>query len=342
MKTSAALSSLRRFTLGTIVSALCAVPLTSDAAVSAGGLVVLGYTDNNVENSVGDDVIALVATETLSAGEVIYLTNNGWVNDSSTRAFSGADSTNQSGKGFEQITKLTINSTIFAGTVFRTNTTSAAYSWDTSSHIPTGNMASTDTFSALDLTFGSLGPYNYGDQIYIFQADGLPFPAPGAGINPLLHPTGFIHALNMGDQSGSPDTGFSNSYLGGSGGAVPDGNVSRFASGTPYDVVQGLDVASNDADLTNDYTAFEMDPGVFVNGSYHLNMSDPDVVALQTPGATKDLWLIVLSDSSNWTTGSLTGFSPTLNIVSGVPEPSRALLLFFGYTTMALRRRRQA
>lgn len=344
MKISAALASIRLFTLGLFVPMLCTAWSPAHAAVTAGGLVVVGYTDNNVETSNGDDVIALLATETINAGETIYLTNNGWSNDSSMLAFSGADPMNTSAKGFEGLTKLTINSTIYAGTVIKTNATSSAFTWTTSGVIPTGG-SSTDQFGALDLTYNKDFPgFYYGDQIYIFQADGLPNPAPGAGINPLLHPTSFIHALSMGRQDDPNSIGFIDAtpYQDG---AVPDGKVSRFADGSNYDQRNVLqlydDTVNDDGDPANDNSAILLDPfSSFFGGTFHLNMSDTDVANLQSLGGTKAQWLTVLADSSKWTQDtSLTPVTTSFN-VSSVPEPSRALLLLLGFVPLSFRRRR--
>ncbi len=352
MKTCAAPLSLRLFTLGTLLSVMCAVPSASDAAVSAGGLVVVGYTDNNYDNVFGvdpgptSDVITLLATEMINAGEVIYLTNNGWLPSANDLGFSGAKADGDGvfrGAGSEQITKLTITSTIFAGTVISTNASGSnlPFQWTTSGRIVSNVDDYQNTFSAIDLQHGLNGPSTYSDQIYIFQADGLP--GRPAGVNPLLNPTGFIHALNIGSDDSSA---FSQGYLGGTTtGGLPDGRVSNFATGGQggLHTGQGLDTADLDEDPTNDYSAFELDPsGVFMDGTSQFDLTNSDIIQFNETAHSKEEWLVKLSDSRYWIKAGSSGdptFTTNFNIL-GVPEPSRALLVFIGSMSIMFRRRR--
>ena len=339
MKTSAAPFSLRRFTLGIFMPALCAVLSTSQAAVTAGGLVVVGYTDNNEDGGSGApyDVIALLATENIQAGQVIYMTNNGWSSHVDNRSFSGADPTGATGKGHEQLVMLTTTGIIAAGTVIRTDA-SGAFTWTTSGVIDTGNIVNTDEFSHIDLLHddASGGSYQYADQIYLFQADGVDgFYDPGE--NPLLHPTGFVHALHIGSsEAGAFDANYqgSNSGYGLYGTGLADGLVADLANGDPYRTVNGLDLGNS--------TAFELDSAShFFDGTFRINMTDSEIISLQSAGGTKEQWLALLSDSSKWTQASdLTALNTTFNFIGAAPEPSRALLLFLGLVPVSFRRRR--
>jgi hypothetical protein len=54
-----------------------------------------------------------------------------------------------------------------------------------------------------------------------------------------------------------------------------------------------------------DGTAVELNPDGdpivdFFGGTFGLNMSEPDVIFLQTNGGTKSDWLALIADRSNW------------------------------------------
>lgn len=347
-------TSPARYFLGLAAKALVIAGLPfsgqrADAAITVGGLVVVGYKDNGYDLGSGtSDEIAFLATETIAAGQEVYITNNGWINQSSDYSFNGKDNTGINGSGPENLMKLTITSSIAAGTVVKTSdVTNSAFTWTTSGRIPTGNIASALNFSMLDLKHGSIGLLGYGDQVYIFQADGVdPFytggtTVYGAGINPLAHPTSFIHALNMGDNTLSP-TGFDNGYVGGNGGAVPDGIVGVEDSSNTYNAPHALQVGnSDDGDPDNDYSAFQLNAAHnLFNGTFGINMSSSAISALQSSGGSKDTWLALLSNSNNWSSRTDLSFS-NFNFTV-VPEPSRMLLLLGGGVPLLLRRQRRA
>lgn len=172
---------------------------SSHSAVTAGGMAVIGYDD-------GADSISLVALQSISAGEVIYLTNNGWSNTQG--AFNSAAANQAS--GIEEVLKLTITSDIAIGTIFSTSSNGSGWEWDKSTLIPGQSMGGTATFSNLDLDWA-------GDQIYLFQA---------GESNPLLNPTNFIYAMHL---SSAGFTGFSDGTDNNSGGIPPSLSI---AAGT--------------------------------------------------------------------------------------------------------------
>lgn len=145
-----------------------ALPL--NAAVTAGGIAVIGYNDFQ-------DSFSLVATEHIQAGEVIYLTNNGWSNLSNS--FNGAHPAQ--GAGNESIIQLTVTEHIAPGTVISSTISNSSWSWNTSGLI-SGQVGGIAAFSQLALD-------NVSDQIYIFQ---------GLANNPLANPTNFIYAMHFG------------------------------------------------------------------------------------------------------------------------------------------------
>lgn len=151
-----------------------------EAAVNATDLAIVGYDDYR-------DTFSIMALNPLSAGEVIYFTNNGW--SSSLGSFNGADPSQ--GAGNESLVKLTLNQSIATGSVIASNAVSSAFTWTNSGLIP-GQVDGAAVFSDLALDYES-------DQIYAFQ---------GSASNPLLNPSNFIYALNFG----SPDNpGFTDS-----------------------------------------------------------------------------------------------------------------------------------
>ena len=153
-----------------MVLMVCALASNSNAAVTAGGIAVIGYDDYQ-------DSFSLVATEHIQAGEVIYLTNNGWSNLSNS--FNGAHPAQ--GAGNESIIQLTITEHIAPGTVISSTISNSAWSWNASGLIP-GQVGGIATFSQLALD-------NVSDQLYIFQ---------GLANNPLANPTNFIYAMHFG------------------------------------------------------------------------------------------------------------------------------------------------
>lgn len=151
--------------------ALMSLSQTGGAAITAGGLAIVGYDDYA-------DTFKVMALDDIGAGETVYFTNNGWNN--SLDQFNGADV--DQGSGNESIIKLTITGTIARGTVFSSSMDTASLSWARTGLIPGQSPGGMATFSDLALEFES-------DQIYAFQ---------GAFNNPLLNPTSFIYALHFG------------------------------------------------------------------------------------------------------------------------------------------------
>lgn len=149
-------------------------------------MAVIGYDD-------GADSVTLVALEAITAGEVIYLTNNGWSN--SQGKFNGAAPSQ--GAGNEELLKLTITSDLAIGTVFSTNSSGAGWMWEKSTLIP-GQTGGSATFTDLDLDWA-------GDQIYLFQ---------GLNDNPLLNPTNFIYALHLSSPGYETFTNSTDQYSG--------------------------------------------------------------------------------------------------------------------------------
>lgn len=296
---------------GTLLLVL-SVAASVHAAVTAGGFAIVGYTDN-----AGTDSFSIVALETINANEVLYITNNGWSNVG--RSFDGASPSGEYGAGAEQLMRLEFTSSLSAGTIISSASSGPGYTWTTAGLVDTGNVANTQEFSALDLKHDA----GYKDEIYIFQA---------GDTNPLLDVTSFVYALDMGDPLENP-TGFREVTGLAMGGDVPNGEVS-LDGGFNFNTVDTVSIG--------DFTAVELNPDGdlivdFFGGTFGLNMSDPDVIFLQNNGGTKDDWLALIADRSNWIEQSS---QPSGNLYSAAPEPSRALLALMGCVFMALRRRR--
>ncbi len=289
------------------------------STVSTGGLAIVGYQDN-----ASTDYFTVLATEDISAGTVVYFTNNGWSNSGSE--FSGVSPSSSDAAGGQQLTKFTVNNTIAAGTIFSSaDTGNSDFSWDTSSVI-TG--ASNSHYSALDLLHDASQFDRGSDQIYILQA---------GNSRPLDNISNFIFAIDLGDPNANP-AGFTEP-IGLSSGAIPDGNVK--VNGVPQFTDSALSDQTNGD--PNDNTAVALDPGSnFHDGIFGLDLSNPDFIALNATGGTKAEWLAYLADSAHWSSqSSLATGAGIVNInVVMVPEPSRVLLLFFGITAMLRRRTR--
>lgn len=298
---------------------------STSAAISVGALAVVGYNDTASDSS-GTDSFALVATETLEAGEVVYVTNNGWSNTS--RQFLGAGLGDGAGNGPENLVKLTVNSTIMAGSIISSaDVANSAFTWTSSGDI-TMPFGSTGTFSNLDLKHEGTGGSSYGDEIYIFQA---------SETNPLFNITKFIFAIDFGSQFDAENWHEPPESL--RGGNLPDGTVSTnpVTGGADYITVDTISAVENGD--PNDNTAVGLDNfGDFYNGTFGLDLSSEAFLTLQNTGGTKEEWLHLINDSSHWTSMG-TVFDTPLNF-STVPEPSRAVLLLVGCLTGLLRRRR--
>lgn len=293
------------------------------ATVSTGGMAIVGYQDNATT-----DYFTVLATEDLTAGTVVYFTNNGWSNSGSE--FSGVSAASTDAAGGQQLTKFTVNNTIARGTIFSSaDTSNSDFSWDTSSAIA---GASNSHYSALDLLHDASQSDRGSDQIYILQA---------GNSRPLDNISNFIFALDLGDPNAFPG-GF-DEPSGYSSGAIPDGNVR--INGNPGNIYF-TDTALSDQTNgdPNDNTAVALDVASnFHDGIFGLDLSNPDFIALNSTGGTKAEWLAFLADSAHWSSqSSLTTGSGIVNInVVMVPEPSRALLLLAGLGAVILRRARQ-
>ncbi len=302
-------------------SALLAVALflpvsTSHAAVTAGGIAIIGYTDHS--DSLGDDdTFSIAALEQIIAGTTVYFTDNGWI--SADSSFRGA--TNLDGNGSESLIKLTFTSNVAAGTIMRSGFDGAGFSWQVSG-LPTG--ASVGEYGYLRLASGGNG-----DQIYAFEADDLVFPIDDTSL-PLLYAVNHLYLLDLGDYN---NAGFE--------------DASDSATGN---ITPGLSEVANTAVTLPDPGSGD-DPADFHNGSFALNMLDADVVALNVSGATKEQWLAVIADSANWKRDNYVAVAngdpdaesqlSALNI-TGVPEPSRAVLIGCAALLVSARRRRRA
>lgn len=281
------------------------------AAITAGGLAVIGFTDDSTE----DDFV-LVVTENIAAGQTVYFTNTGWTNNGSFSDFYGVNNTSESGD--QQLMRLTINQALAPGTLISTlDTSNAAFTWKTSGSI-TG-MIDSASYSKLNLLED--GGVSLGDQIYVFQSTDASNPM---DVSPAS--LSFIYLLDNGEP-GSLFSGF------------------QPASGYPFDqhggdypypsnVAQGLSLLDNTAVELRNGTH----PDGFHTGSFGLKMSASEILALQTNGGTKAEWLAAIANPDNWKDNPL----PTtgLNFV-GVPEPSRVVLIMGAFGVIILRRRRR-
>jgi len=244
-----------------VAAALSASPLF--AAISAGGLAVVGFTDDN-SGVGGTDDFVLVATTFIAAGEVIYFTNTGWSSSGGASSFYGVGSGNESGS--QQLMRLTLNSSITPGTLLSTaDTANSAFTWTTSGSITGGGGSA--SYAKLDLLYDDDVPFfnPLGDQIYIFQSTSSTNPM---GVSPSQ--LSFIYLMDNGEPV--PLTGFEQP-----GGAFTGANFPSVA-----DAGQGLSML--------DHTAVELrnvnNPDGFHVGSFGLNMAAQEIQDLQDFGGT--------------------------------------------------------
>ena len=138
----------------------------SHAALTAGDIAIIGRTNNGTPDS-----FSFVALTSITAGEVIYFTDNGWTGTQ----FRGASATD--GDGNENLMKFEATTTIPIGTIIQTNTTSANYAFTVAGLVPGGTSGS----------FADLSQSTGGEQIYAFQ---------GTASLPLFNPTQHLFVLD--------------------------------------------------------------------------------------------------------------------------------------------------
>ncbi|MCP5558571.1 MAG: PEP-CTERM sorting domain-containing protein [Verrucomicrobiaceae bacterium] len=267
----------------------------SKGAVAAGGMAIIGYDDLF-------DSFTLVALDEISAGEVLYFTDSGWVSGLDVFRSGSPTATNQ--LDGESLLKLNVTGTISAGTVISSFSDGAAWNWVNSGAIDGVNPANGE-FSDLRLNETFTGPYEPpADQIYIFQASN--------GANPIGTPTNFVYLL---DNPISGYTGFENSSDNYTGNIAP-----------------GLSTGAN--------TAFEHTIYTFHDGAFGLDLSGIAFTSLNSVGGTKEEWLALIADSTNWTTDE-PSTAATFNVTFGLaPEPTRGILVLAGVILAVTRRKR--
>ena len=304
----------------------------TEAAVTAGGLAIIGFTDNRTNGDPLADTFTMVALEEIAANTVVYFTDNGWIN--SDLKFRGADS--NSGAGSETLLKLTFSSSVAAGTIMRSGVDdSGNFSWDTSTLIP-GDVD--EYFSLLNLDSNASTGNPIGDQIYIFQAS-----SPNL---PLSSFSNAIYLLDLGDNDNRDIPDHPNDAL----------QVFEDAlTSSQGNILPGLSQLDNTAWLLPDPEDGD-DPSDFHNGSFALKLFD-EFTPFQAAGATKAEWLAYIANPSHWWQSEfdvvgnpdpdleddLLQFGNDfggLNVL-GIPEPSRALLIGLAFVGAVLRRRRQ-
>jgi hypothetical protein len=137
-------------------------------AVMLGGEVKADFIVSGRVNNTTPDSFTFIPLRNMTAGEVLYFTDNGWTGSQ----FRGAGTTD--GDGNENLIKFTANSTISAGTLINSTAANANWTWTTSG--PVGGGTTSGSFA--NLAFGQSG-----EQIYAFSS---------ASSNPLFNP-GTIH-----------------------------------------------------------------------------------------------------------------------------------------------------
>lgn len=296
----------KAFQVAVTALAFWQIPTGGQAAVTAGGIAILGFTDNH---DVNDDSFSIATLENIAAGTTIYFTDNGW---SSVNGFYGASNTN--GNGNEELIKLTFTSNVYGGTILRSGYNTAAATWDITSIIP--GASNGDSYYLLNLPSSGAG-----DQIYAFEAGGDP---------PLVNPTNHIFLLDLGDVGGN--AGFEDVS------SPATGNIAPGLSTVANTAVSLPDPASGDDpnDFHNGSFALNMaDADVIA-----LNSSGGTKAQWLALIADSANWVRSNYNSLTNNTPDVEAQLSTLNIL-GAPEPSRALLLALGSCLMVARRRRQ-
>lgn len=150
----------------------------AQAALTAGDIAIIGRTNNG-----SPDAFSFVALSNITAGETVYFTDNGWTG-------SAFRNTVNDGDGNENLLKWTAGSTITAGTIVNTASSSG---FTTSGAVP-NSVGGGGSFAMLGLNNG-------GDQIYAFQATGTNLPLSNVSVHLFAFDdtNGFENATGTGD-----------------------------------------------------------------------------------------------------------------------------------------------
>tara|TARA_B110001454_G_scaffold200919_1_gene206926 strand:+ start:3044 stop:3856 length:813 start_codon:yes stop_codon:yes gene_type:complete len=173
----------------------------AQAALTAGDIAIIGRINNG-----SPDSFAFVTLANISAGEVIYFTDNGWTGS----AFRGASATD--GDGNENFTKWTASGNVAAGTIVLS--TDASF---TTAGAITG---------ATGGSYASLALSTSGDQITAFQNSNAS--------NPLFNTATQTALYTLDDTNGFENAGDSNT------GAVAPGLTSGSTAVTLNYKVSGI------------------------------------------------------------------------------------------------------
>lgn len=279
---------------------LASLTLLSLAPVSNGAIAAGGFAIIGYDDIF--DSFTLVALDEIAAGQTVYFTDSGWV--SGLNVFRGGSPTATNQLEGESMLKMNVTSTISAGTVISSLAGGAAWNWVNFGPID-GSNALNGEFSDLRLNETLSGPYAPpSDQIYIFQASN--------DANPLGTPTNFVYLL---DNPVAANAGFESA-------------TDNFTG----DIATGLSTSAN--------TAFEHSLDTFHDGAFGLDLTGVAFTSLNSVGGTKEQWLALIADSTNWTTDE-PSTAATFNVnIGAAPEPTRVILLTAGLFLASLRRKR--
>jgi hypothetical protein len=287
--------------------ALALVSLTSakaQTALSAGDLAFIGIQANGTP-----DNFSFVSFKDLSAGTVVYFTDNGWTGS----GFRNSTSTDFDGSEGLVFFKVKVGQTVGAGTILRaldTNTTQVEWFSVSGSTALLNTPGTIGSGSTSNPQFPYIALSTSGDQIYAFQSSLAEMNGTTGGSNPLFTTANQSHlaAINTA-------TTWSNSTSSSTGNITPGLLESN---GTAFKINTGTTAVPT-----------ALATGAFFNTQLYAS-------------ATEQQWKDAIKDTANWsvTASGDTGATvlPTGSI-SIVPEPSSATLMLLGFSgLLALRR----
>ena len=211
----------------TAVTVVAISSSTAHATLLAGDVALIGWIDNG-----SPDSFAVVTLAPISAGEVVYFTDNGWTG---TQFRSGAA---DDGDGNETLTKWTANAGIAAGTIIRTTDVSGDFTWAVTGPVPGGASGE----------FAPLSIGNPAEQIYAFQGPtNLPMQGVTNQLFVLDDTNGFENAIDSSTGGIPPGLTLGSTALTFDLGAARfiSFNTSSLASGTKSDWLGAIGNASN-------------------------------------------------------------------------------------------------
>jgi len=267
----------------------------AQTALSAGDLAFIGIQANGTP-----DNFSFVSFKDLSAGTVVYFTDNGW----SGSGFRNSTTSDFDGSEGLVFFKVKTGQTVAAGTILRAldiNTTQVEWFSVAGSTALLNAPGTIGTGTSGNPQFPFIGLSTSGDQLYAFQSSLPEMNGTTSGSNPLFATSSQNHLAVI-----NTATSWANSTSSSTGNITP-----------------GLLESSGTAIRINNAGA-ALATGAFFNTQLFTE-------------ATEEQWKNAIKDTANWTVTGAADTGPSIlstGSLTIIPEPSSATLLGLGFLAL--------